>query len=195
MNQLKLFGFLLITIAVQSCCQKLYFKKDELSWVKPYDVDDIFVFKSDKNNIDSLRIVRKDCTKPKDSRECNWFVSYYLSESVRIDYQVYHDGKWSNTMNLLNLEKRPKGETNELILRVFQLEYFNKKTIKEETYLSSINKQVSDSYVFTKDRAYVLDSRIGITKFYWSESLGLVKYISEQGETWELQTLQKNNNG
>jgi hypothetical protein len=176
----------IITNSVQDSCIRLRFKERDLFWVNPYKVNDILVFQSNRNNTDSLKIVNKEFTKPKDSRECNWFVSLYLSESVRLDYQFFHDKKWTEQKNLLYLEKRPKKEGNELILRAFQLEYFNPNLQTGSTFLKKLNVQVTDCYIFEHDKARVLDSRMGITKFYWSKSLGLIKYESKDGETWEL---------
>lgn len=170
-------------------CINLFFAKNETYWTNAYEKGDTLIFSSFNNpkgvkHTDTIFILDKKHSIPKGN--CNPIeVSNYDSESYHIDYSYKHDTILSDNDYLVQHVKENKG-TSIPVLRVYGLEYSG-ETLKDTTItLNTMNIRLDDCYTFQKQDCYNSLPPFRIKTFVWSKKMGLVMFISEGGEKFEL---------
>lgn len=182
-----------ISISFYSCfntgCINLFFEKDETYWTDTYRKGDTIIFVSNYNtelvkNYDTIFIVGKTNYKPKGN--CNPVeVSNYDCESTIIDYTFKHDTISSKSDYLVQNVKENKGLAIPT-LRVYGLEY-NGQNLKDTTVILNTTKtKLNDCYTFHKKDCYDGWSNFKLKTFVWSRKMGLVMFVGENGDKFEL---------
>ena len=173
-------------------CINLFFEKDETYWTDAYNKGDTIVFSSNRNNCDTIFIVGKTSYKP--NGNCNPVeVSNYDCESCVIDYTFKHDTITRKSDYLVQHVKENRGSAIP-VLRVYGLEYSG-KTLKDTTIVLNTNvTKLNDCYSFHKKDCYDGWSNYKLKTFVWSKKMGLVMFVGENGEKFEILKKITNNN-
>lgn len=177
--------FLLICFVFQSCCTKVWFDKEEQRWYNMYSQGDILIFKSNRLNLDTIKITEVKEIEP--NGECNWIeISNFSKERVIITYQYTFDNKKWIEEDLFDFTKEDDDRFTIPFIKVkglfvgYNLED-NLKKSKKDVYLFEIGEYSSTKYTKMK---HGVDT--DIVQFYWELDKGLVQYENNKGEVWEL---------
>ena len=118
--------------------------------------------------------------------DCNVMVSNYDPEGCVIDYRYKHDTILSEPDMFIQHFKDPDGDSNP-ILRVYGTEFSNGKLKDTTLILSTTNERLSDCYTFQSKLQYYNGwTYFKLKTFVWSKRKGLVLFIGQNGEKFEL---------
>jgi len=181
---------LIFSIAIlQSCvpdCKKLYLKEADKVWFSNYKIGDKLIFKSQYNDFDTIHITNKVITKP--TGDCKVFVSNYMAEFVRIDYEMKKDTFDLIEDYFIQISAEDENKNAIPVIRLLNMEYsnFGHKSLKAKP--SEINSNWKSIYTFNKANCPYTDlnADFGLTEFEWDKSYGLVTYKNVKGEKWIL---------
>jgi len=185
----KIIISLAILLLLISCgCNELTFDKNETFWTDVYEKGDILIFEgsnkeSGQKLYDTIFITEKNVTMP--TGDCNLLVSKYDKEFHLIKYKYKHGDVLSEEGYFIQHQKEKEGKSSLPILRLYDLEY-NQNRLKDTTIMLKTGKKLSDCYTFHKKNSYQGWSHFNITSFVWSKEKGLVMYIGNSGEVYEL---------
>lgn len=182
----KVFLISIILFCIISCCKKLHFEKNETFWTDCYNKDDALVFKSSfANQDDTIFITNKTVFTP--TGDCNVMVSNYDPEGCVIDYRYKHDTILSDSDLFIQHFKEKEGSSNP-ILRVYGTEFSSEKLKDTTIVLSTTRERLNDCYTFqSKLQSYNGWSYFKLKTFVWSKRKGLVVFIGQNGEKFELE--------
>lgn len=172
------FYFLLIIIVgMLGCSVKTKLSQTDLKWMNVYNEGDTLIFKSDKGEIDTTFITKKEIFYPEPN-----------SIEVHGKYLPQWGIIWYKNANLIN---HPEG---------YRMVTIIKKHPKNETFLN-IDYLYSDILVpnittggiekLKKDRVYEFDTYHAKAKseqpkkIFWHEDYGIIKYITSDNVMWE----------
>ena len=189
MKTTKTFLFLIPLFFLYSCfhCINLFFEKNETFWTDIYQKNDILVFSSQNEKdvkYDTIFIINKNIYKPKG--DCNPIeVSNYDVESCVIDYKFKHDTLLSDCDYFIQHVKEKDGPSIPTF-RVYGLEYSGTDLKDTTIVLNNPKKKLVDCYTFNKKDCYDGWSKYKIKTFVWSKKMGLVMFVGENGDKYEL---------
>ena len=166
-----------------SCSVKTKLSQTDLKWMNVYNEGDTLVFKSDKGELDTSLIIKKEIYYPE-----------YNPVEVHGKYLPQWGKVWYKNKNL---RYHPDG---------YQLVSIIKKHPKNETFLN-IDYLYSDILVpnittggiekLKKGKVYEFDTYHDKAKpeqpkkIFWHEDYGIIKYITHANEVWERINLPK----
>lgn len=199
-------GFLVLLLVV--CCGlpyciKIPFEEKDLKWIPPYEQGDTIIFRSinDGSKRDSLFILERYIYNPPntsrfDLEECNSWMSSnnYVRAVSSIKYRYVHESIQSKKSYLSFVSKKEKDEPVNLSLYAFEVSY---KTDRSDTLKGRPMKlqggiQLNDCFYFNRNDGVIIKSitnvhqDIGVEKYVWSKSKGLVSYTLNTGEEYQL---------
>ena len=185
--------FFSLLFSLYSCfnshCINLFFEQNETYWTDVYSKGDTLIFTSNfanglANHNDTIFIVDKRTYKPKG--DCNPIeVSNYDRESCIVDYAYKHDTILSDNDYFVQHVKENTGLSLPVI-RVYGLEY-SKQILNDTTIiLKATGIKLEDCYTFHKQDCFNSLPKFKIKTFIWSKKQGLVMFIGESGEKFEL---------
>lgn len=180
-----------ILLLFSSCCEKTDLSNEEILWTAPYKTGDLLIFQSLKSGFDSIRITNKI---DKHAEDCNPLeISKYRVHSIIVEYATNRaecDG-WQHPKILVSITKDRPDTSFLPKFRVFDIEFAPKYSLRdsliiEGTQLKIVGKRYDSCYVFKPEiNASSLVPQT-MAAFYWDKRDGLIKYISTDGEVWEL---------
>ncbi len=186
MKSLILIIFIAIILSCAPDCKKVYFKETDKFWFSNYQIGDKLIFKSQYNDFDTIHITNKIVTKP--IGDCNVFVSNYIAEFVRIDYEMKKDTFDLVEDYFIQISADDKNRNATPVIRLLNMEYsnFGHNTLK--TKPSVMNSNWKSVYTFNKTNCPYTDlnADFGLTEFEWDKSYGLITYKNVKGEKWVL---------
>ncbi|PZR19792.1 MAG: hypothetical protein DI539_12825 [Flavobacterium psychrophilum] len=175
-------------------CINIFFEPNETFWTDVYHKGDTLIFANINNRSESFNdtifIIDKRIYKPQG--ECNPVeVSNYDSESCIIDYSYKHDSVRSESDYLIQHVKENR-EISIPVIRVYGLEYSGEVLKDTCITLNITGIKLNDCYSFHKSDCYNSIPKFGIKTFIWSKKNGLVMFVGDNGEKFELlKNLQK----
>lgn len=173
-----------------SCCHKVDLTDSEKEWCHPYQQGQILVFKSNRNNFDTILVSRKEMFHT--NKGCNIGIGTAQNEGVQIDLKP----KACRTEFYCEVEISIIKDENEdqtlPFFRVFGLEYernYNNSKLIEKT-IPSLDRNYKAFY-FEKGINCNGYGNNYLKSFYWSKKIGLLQYESTNGEIFKLITISK----
>ena len=171
-------------IFFSSCCTELYFDEDETFWTDIYKENDNLIFQSQTNKMrfDTIQILLKTDYTPKG--DCNFLVSKYDREGSVVESRYIHNGYTSDSDLFIQHFKEERGQSLPT-LRVYGTEVH--RYVLKDTVLQTKNLgRLSDCFTFSNRNTYNGYSKFEIKTFVWSKKYGLVMFVGENGEKYEL---------
>jgi|GEM_PF-3365804 len=195
---MKIYYYLLLTLTLNSClsnssCTKLSLSKEEQSWFTNYRDNEIRLYKSQSDDIDTFVV----SVKPVQSyslcnrielgeyqygfrnvsflaKECHGLDDMYCDFTMRFtkEFQNETDQKCNKRFSFFDLRSEKMTDLSELPMVIDTLRYLNKST---------------KSYVF-ENGAGVKDANAGycfFDNFHVNKEYGLVKYQTRKGDVYE----------
>ena len=166
---------LLGLIVIFGCTNRTKLSSDDLKWINVYWEGDTLIFQSEKGDLDTSVIVKKEVfnieySSPEQTGTVihQWGVVYYKNSKLR-----YHpDG-----FQMINIEKK---EGNITSVNINYL--YTNVLIMNSADLNLDRYKHNGVYEFDIEKSGNSDD---LKKIFWSKDLGLIKYISSDGTTWK----------
>lgn len=161
------------------------FESEDTFWFEAYKDGDELVFKSNKGDYDTLKIVAVMHYEPKG--ECNAMVSNYDKEFVRIDYAMKKDTFDVETNWFVQHSAEPDKKALP-ILRFLNMEY-NEWGGPPRTITGGQGGGIANEVFLFDSTNCVMTygQKFGIVNFFWSRENGLIGYENNRGEKWALE--------
>ena len=169
--------FLIVIIALGCARIKTQFSTTELKWMNVYNEGDTLIFKSEKGDLDTSVIIKKELFYPSynpgevhDKYLPQWGVVWYKNKNLK----NHSEGDKIITM----FKKHPKNNT------YLNINYLNTNVMVLNLTTGSIEK-------YKKDKVYEFDAyrekaNLGRPmKIFWHEDYGIVKYITHGNVVWQ----------
>lgn len=177
-------------IAIQSCaqdCENVYFTENDKTWFSNYNVGDKLIFKSQKNDLDTLLITNKVMKEPQGN--CKTFVSGgFDREFARIDYKMKKDALNTIEDYFIQINANEKKKDASPVIRLLNFEFSSFNNILPKKKQSELKTEWKNVYTFNKDNCPYsnLNGKFGLTEFEWDKEYGLISYENNKGEKWIL---------
>lgn len=199
-------GYLFLLVVV--CCGlpyciKIPFEEKDLEWIPSYEEGDIVIYTSisDGSKRDSLFILEKFIYNPPntsrfDLEECNSWLSSnnYVRATATVEYRYVHGTIQSDKTFLSSVSKKEKGKSANLSFNAFEVSYRTERsdTLKGRLLKLQGGVQLNDCFYINRSDGIIRKSitnihqDIGVEKYVWSKSKGLVSYTLNTGEEYQL---------
>ena len=181
---------LILAIFTISCsCRVENLSISEKEWCKPYEPGQMLVFKSSRNNIDTIYVLKKVTFHT--NEECNFAIGNTQNHGISIDLkpQICRNEFYCEA-DISIVEDHNENSTLPFF-RIFGLEYDANYRDNNliETQLKFQNKTLK---VFRfEDKVNCTNYGTNYLKiFYWNKEIGLIQYESYDGETFTLSNFQ-----
>lgn len=178
-----IFYLTLITIALLSCSVKTKFSKTELKWLDVYNEGDVLVFRSDKGELDTTLIIKKEIYYPtRNSIEVNgkylpqWGVVWYKNRNLNYHPEGYR---------LITLiKKHPRNVT------FLNINYLYSDVLAPNITSGSL-EGTKKGKVYEFDTYHEKATPEQPKKIFWHEDYGIIRYITHGNVVWERINLHK----
>jgi len=171
------FYFLLIIVGILGCSVRTKLSQTDLKWMNVYNEGDTLVFKSDKSEVDTTFIIKKEIFYPERN-----------SIEVHGKYLPQWGVVWYRNKNLINhpegyrmvtlIKKHPKNET------FLNIDYLYSDILVPNIAIGSIGKLKKEK-VYEFDTYHERAKPEQPKKIFWHEDYGIIKYITHANEVWE----------
>ncbi|GAA0554029.1 hypothetical protein [Chitinophaga japonensis] len=168
---------LLPLLTLVGCGIRTKLSQEELKWINPYNEGDTIIFRSDKGNLDTSIIVKKELFYPPynpievhDKYLPQWGVIYYVNKHLK-----YHPSGY----RMVTIEKKhPNNETS------LSIDYQYGGDLFLNITTGSIEK-------YKQGKVYEFDTYSSKAPpnqprtIFWHEDYGIIKYVTHGGAVWE----------
>jgi hypothetical protein len=174
-----------------SCVQETNFNNEELIWLDPYEKNDILIFQnSNTSKILSIKITDEKLYH----KEYNPISSDLKEQIIRIYYKV-NESNYEG--QLLEMYKRPDEFATPIISFLKSSFFVNRNQLEfNKLALNSTDRSFEEVYKFHKE----IDNHFSENRhktlpqtLYWDKEFGIIKYVTYEGDIWELIEFKRNN--
>jgi hypothetical protein len=163
-------------------CKQIKLKESDLDIISVYDDVDYLIFKSDSNNIDTLKIIGNSSSfSPCNKIELSQY--QYESKTISIKNSSHH-GDFYNGIGL--------SVSNNFTIKdkaILTISFHNVSGVHNGHNILdsvSLNDQKINCGRYNWNGKYGKTKSNAIQNFYWNDSLGFVSYKTQGGETFTL---------
>lgn len=161
----------------------------------PYKVGDTLVFKSNRNERDTLIVY--SIHRRKLSEKCYSFLNCIYTNLFCETWEGYYinitkpNSNWTGSSLLTIRAERDKTKTIYFDLRIDNAWWYGDSEINLDTInlykvtsFNTVNTTINDVLVIVSENKDYLDRDNYIKKLYWSKSLGLIGFDKLNGDKW-----------
>jgi hypothetical protein len=181
---------ILLLVLLYSCnCVETYLTKEEKEWFSVYRKGQNIVFKSNKENLDTIVVIEKIETH--NNKDCNWIEIGTMQPHIMfitLKSKICHNESYCEGQIFISKDKE-----NEKCVPSFSFLGLLEKSEPKGTLpkpqrikLTTINKIYTSAYYFEDGINANNFGNNYLKSFYWDKKDGLIRYEAHDGEVFEL---------